>query len=145
MKSDKDWRALASPHETASVAVYWFRNHISVSYLGQPEALIAAGAIEPAMALPGRRGLELRDSFGDRFRRDRYKDGDLRIQRLITSTQRARSLPGVPPDAVDESDPPRLRAAAAAIPRDSAHSGTRRGVTTVGRLIITSNRSASHG
>jgi hypothetical protein len=100
---DKGWRLLPPPHETVSVAVYWDADSISVDYCGQPEALIASGAIEPVMAAPGRPGRRRRDSFGDRFYRDRFKDGSLKIQRLITSTQRARSLPGVPPGAGDET------------------------------------------
>ena len=73
---------------------------IFVEYRGLPADMLAIGAVEPLMVEKAKNpNVAQRDSNGDRYRRRSLgKSGKLYIQRMVTTRERARRLPGVPPD-----------------------------------------------
>ena len=91
---------LPAPWSDAKARVHPCLLHICVEYTGLPDTLIAAGAIEPEMALTvGRLGRRRVDSHGFSFGLHRRKGRvSIRVMRYIEDIGIARSLPGVRPD-----------------------------------------------
>jgi len=94
---------LLAPFERVEVTCDASPSEVYYSAFGYPEELVAAGAIEPEMALRGGPGKRCVDSHGNRFIRAynaKYgvNAGKVRIERRLRSLALARSLPGVPSD-----------------------------------------------
>jgi hypothetical protein len=73
---------------------------IMVKYRGFPADLLAVGAVEPLMVEKAKKpNVAQYDSNGDQYRRRKFgKHGKLHIERMVTTRERARRLPGVPRD-----------------------------------------------
>jgi hypothetical protein len=71
---------------------------VRFEYVGSPETLIKAGAVEVGMTKPERSGKPRFDTFGDRFTRHKLRNGRIRITRIVTDSARAAALPGASGD-----------------------------------------------
>ncbi|HZF27278.1 MAG TPA: hypothetical protein VEZ88_13535 [Steroidobacteraceae bacterium] len=94
--STPEFVPLPAPHEDVLFRHFVTDQYICAQYLGTPLALIDAGAIDRGMIGDGPPGLRGRDSNGERFRRNGYDNGTVRVDRFARSRKQARTLPGVP-------------------------------------------------
>jgi hypothetical protein len=99
-----DERIISGTIGAVAYKVFPRHHSISVEYRGLPTDLLAIGAAEPLMVeKPKKPNVAQYDSNGDRYRRRTLgKSGKLYIERMITTRDRSRRLPGVPRDISTE-------------------------------------------
>ena len=96
MSRCNSFQRLTAPHSGSRVSVEFQVDKILVSYIGTPDALLAAGAIEAPMAVAGRRGAQGRcDSKGNYFVRIKRPNGEISVRRHFRNGADAAGLPGV--------------------------------------------------
>ncbi len=98
LSANGEW---ADPLPGVQVSASPWERDVCYIAVGSPDALVACGSIEPAMAKAGKHGQRRVDSAGDHFIRILRRNGphgpQLKVTRYVTSLARARALPGVSP------------------------------------------------
>jgi hypothetical protein len=89
------YTTLPPPHASVHVGAVDFNYCVYLTYTGTPDALLAAGAVEPKMLAGARTCGHGRDSLGCTYRRKLSgRTGRIEIARYVYSIADLRTFPG---------------------------------------------------